>query len=92
MLGIVEAIMMNMDPAERWRSAKSVTEHPFFASVDWRGVEMGKNIAPNPDFERRLGFLDFRELVDENGRTHTDNIDRATDELTPEQQALFAGY
>ena len=83
--------LLTQDPKDRWEVVSSIQGHPFFTSVNWGAVSAGTSRPPHPDFDRRLGFIDLLEQLEEDisGSAHKQGAD---EDLTADQQALFEGY
>jgi hypothetical protein len=85
--------LLQVHPGKRL-FVNDVQRHPFFEGTSWDNVDAGLSPCPWPDFDKRLGFIDLVE-DDEScakGDEGPYGLGRLDDELTPEQQALFAGF
>ncbi len=84
--------LLQVNPVRR-AMGEEVLGHPFFTGVVWSDVHHGVSRSPWPDFDRRLGFMDLLETCDHCTASKGSVAgEQADDELTEEQQALFAGF
>jgi len=90
--------LLRIDPRKRFL-LKEVEDHSFFHGILWREVHSGISRAPfssvtNTDFDKRLGFMDLLDGSSVAGKAlglGTGGVCDG-DDLTDEQQALFAGF
>ena len=84
--------LLRIDPMQR---AKLVTveRHAFFDGVVWSEVHAGMSRSPwGADMDVRLGFLDLLETSAGGSGSGDSEDGKACDDLSEEQQALFAGF
>ena len=78
----------NTNADDRSVTTKTVTKtvSVIVKAVRWTDVHTHVSTSPYPDFDQRIGFLDLIDLAS------SSSAEGGGDDLTEEQQALFAGF